>query len=1112
MKKQEATAIIRNTFENKFDKEQFDFFIRNLLKENYKKKEFSYQGNIIPQAYQGFVNKLERFGQYVDNDDNVLDVLAVRLDKKHSIHQARVSQRNFIRWYLNGSRGGELKDGALVAFYLENSDEWRFSFVKMQYSLEKQKDEFTPAKRYSYLVGKDEGSHTAQTQLLPLLQNDEIPTLKELEKAFSIGKVTNRFFEQYKELYLQLKETIDNALMNDPKAQREFETKNIKSVDFAKKTLGQIVFLYFLQKKGWLGVKKDQKWGQGDKHFLTSLYNTCIDKGQNFFNDYLKYLFYDALANERKESDDNPKDYYKRFAGKIPFLNGGLFEPTNEYDWRNINLIIPNNIFSNNTLIAHDEEGTGILDVFKRYNFTVKEDEPLDIEVAVDPEMLGKVFENLLEVTDRKSKGAFYTPREIVHYMCQESLINYLDTKLNKDSAVYKEFGSKQSDLFDNTVKKGQLSLETKEDNIIISKEDIEIFIRKGTLILENEQHVENLQKETKTYNFKLPETIRNNAKKIDKVLENVKICDPAIGSGAFPVGLLHEIVTARQVINTYLKNDISTYELKRNAIYESIYGVDIEHSAVDIAKLRLWLSLVVDEENYEDIKPLPNLDYKIVCGNSLIGLPQDIMRDGELEQEIEKLKEKYFNITDKQQKHDLRIEINSKIKQLIKSAEQFISYRIDFDFSLWFSEVFRENKGFDIVIGNPPYIQLQKNGGKLANLFKTLNFETFERMGDIYALFYEKSINILTKNGILAFITSNKWMRAGYGKSLRKFLSKKEALKLIDLGPGVFETATVDTNILILKNNKTSNLQLKALALNDKKEKPLENLEFTTLNKLSEKSWVILSPIEQRIKEKIERVGKPLKDWDIDIYRGVLTGYNEAFIINGQKREELIKKDPKSAEIIRPILRGRDIKKYKAEFADLWLINTHNGVKNEGIKRINIEDYPAIKQHLDKYYDKLKKRTDKGDTPYNLRNCAYMEDFFRPKIVYPNMTKFLPFYYDENNYVTNQKCFIITGKNIAFLTAFLNSSLFKFVYRDSFPELQGGTRELSKIFFQEIFIINVSEKINNQLKTKILQIQELKQKRIKTKKPEIEIDNLIFKLYNLSEKEKQKIGYIEII
>ena len=223
----------------------------------------------------------------------------------------------------------------------------------------------------------------------------------------------------------------------------------------------------------------------------------------------------------------------------------------------------------------------------------------------------------------------------------------------------------------------------------------------------------------------------------------------------------------------------------------------------------------------------------------------------------------------------------------------------------------------------------------------------------------------------------------------------------------------------------------------------------------------MILSDIEQRIKAKIEAIGTPLKDWDIQINYGIKTGFNDAFIINGEKKAELIAQDPKSAEIIRPILRGRDIKRYGYEFADLYLINTHNGVKEKGIKRIDIDDYPAIKAHLDSFYQQLEKRQDKGDTPYNLRNCAYIEDFSKQKIVYPNMTKFMPFLLDKKNFMTNQKCFIMTGEKLAYLTAFFNSNIFKICYRDNFPDLQGGTRELSKIFFEQVKIPDVEDSID---------------------------------------------------
>lgn len=278
-----------------------------------------------------------------------------------------------------------------------------------------------------------------------------------------------------------------------------------------------------------------------------------------------------------------------------------------------------------------------------------------------------------------------------------------------------------------------------------------------------------------------------------------------------------------------------------------------------------------------------------------------------------------------------------------------------------------------------------------------------------------------------------------------------------------------------------------------------------------SSDSWVILSPIEQSIKRKIESVGTPLKDWDIQINYGIKTGFNDAFIINTEKRNEILdncsseEERTKTAELIRPILRGRDIKRYVYDWANLWLINTHNGIK--GVKpRIDVNDYPAVKAHLDQYWDKISKRADKGDTPYNLRNCAYLDDFSQPKIVYPNMTKYLPFVYDDKKHLTNQKCFIITGENVAFLTVFFNSSLFKFCFRDSFPELQGGTRELSKIFFDKIPVIQVDFPTNKLFEERLLDIQKEY-----TKSKAIVIDSMIFDLYNLSKEERQLIGFVEI-
>ena len=323
-----------------------------------------------------------------------------------------------------------------------------------------------------------------------------------------------------------------------------------------------------MQKKGWFGVPRGKDWGEGNKQFLRQLYNKANKENKNFFNDYLEPLFYQALRYDRSADDD----YFSQFDCKIPFLNGGLFDPMNDYDWINIDILLPNKLFSNQNRTKEGDIGNGILDVFDLYNFTVKEDEPLEKEVAIDPEMLGKVFENLLEVKDRKSKGTYYTPREIVHYMCQESLINYLATELvNK-----------------------------------VDKKDIETFIKHGESFIEHDSRVVNEGRETERYAFKLPTDMRKNAKLIDDKLASIRVCDPAVGSGAFLVGMMNEIIRGRNTLTPYIsKNGKRTlYGFKRQAIQNCLYGVDIDPGAVEIAKLRLWLSLIVDEEERRMIQP----------------------------------------------------------------------------------------------------------------------------------------------------------------------------------------------------------------------------------------------------------------------------------------------------------------------------------------------------------------------------------------------------------------------------------------------------------------------------------------------------------------------------
>jgi 23S rRNA G2445 N2-methylase RlmL len=617
-----------------------------------------------------------------------------------------------------------------------------------------------------------------------------------------------------------------------------------------------------LQKKGWLGVPKNEKWGKGQKRFIQNLFDSAQQEDTNFFKDKLQYLFYEALAKER----NSEQSFYEKFKCRVPFLNGGLFEA--EYQWETANISIPKNIFRNQEKNKAGDIGTGVLDVFDRYNFTIKEDEPLDKEVAVDPEMLGKVFENMLEITERKSKGAFYTPREIVHYMCQESLIHYLDNALDGK----------------------------------VKKQDIETYIRKGHNALENDQRVARKGEETATYKYILPKSIRKNADLIDQKLIDIKICDPAIGSGAFPVGLLHELVNAQLVIkphfsDNYLnaklkefqftKKEIPSesryiYRLKRHIIQESIYGVDIDASAIDIARLRLWLSLVVDEDDFDPIETLPNLDYKIVYGNSLISRYHlDMPIDNVFKEFNKKVQSNDYNnkaiknlvgtkeidlayykkLTNDfllESAHDKKVlfrELISEIKnaftttlgqdglrkismargaienlqqsdifgkqagtktQISKAKKHFAAlqkekketedgalFKNAVEWRFEFPNLLNKEGdfvGFDVVIGNPPYGELIKEGKEY---FKS-NYKSTEGKYETYKYFIERGLQLYNNKGCEVYITPDTWISLGYFKKLRESIIKSSFVYLItETLYDVFKGATVDNNIFILSNNK---------------------------------------------------------------------------------------------------------------------------------------------------------------------------------------------------------------------------------------------------------------------------------------------------------------------
>ena len=946
--------------------------------------------------------------------------------------------------------------GAFMFCYRKNESILRFSYVSETWGFNKQGEYekiSTDTKRYTYLLGEGRGCHTAIKQFGKLKESKQ--ALTDITEAFSVETLTKQF---YKDLFEWYQWAIDDStLVTFP---NNITTEDDDRDDVEKKVIRmitRIMFVWFIKQKELVPNRIFEI------EYLSTIlkefdpYSTTVG---NYYNAILQNLFFATLncaiedenGNTRKFATSTKRDiktlyrYAEMFSiseqeviemfAEIPFLNGGLFECLDKtrdidgvkqcynFDGFSRNelrfadgrykhrAVVPNNLFF--------EPEKGLISILNRYNFTIEENSPEEQQVALDPELLGKVFENLLgaynpetKETARNQSGSFYTPREIVNYMVDESLIAYLGDNDFTRSLFRNDFSFEKSKI---------------------------------------EEY-----------------------KKLAEKIKTVKILDPACGSGAFPMGLLNRMV---EILERISPNE-NVYNLKLSVIENCLYGSDIQSIAAQITKLRFFISLICDCEKDASkpnfgIPTLPNLETKFVSANSLVAKKKkpaqgNLFENSEIEptkKELAEIRHKHFSAKSASTKHRLREKdqaVREKLARLLSDDDNFAPEDAKqlaawnpydqnavspfFDPEWMFGVV----DGFDIVIGNPPYIQLQNNGGELAQLYEGCGYSTFARTGDIYCLFYERGWQLLKKNGHLCYITSNKWMRAGYGEKTRDFFANKtNPLLLIDFaGVKIFESATVDTNILLF--SRSNNQHKTTCAITNKQNKDsVKNLsnfvqqQNSVCDFGSSDSWVVLSPIEQSIKKKIEAVGTPLRDWNINIYRGVLTGCNEAFIINTEKRDEILAncqtddERTRTAELIRPILRGRDIKRYGYVDNGLFLINTHNGIRNK-LPRIDINDYPAVKTHLDQYWDRISTRSDKGDTPYNLRNCAYWEDFSKPKIVWNRIAAIKQFAkVDESVYIQDSMHFII-GEKLNYICSVLNSKIIQWLLSTIIGEAAGG-------------------------------------------------------------------------
>ena len=734
-----------------------------------------------------------------------IKVFDVTLDSRCHIHRARKGIQMLIRQYV------EKFEGAFIVFHYEDSANrsWRFSYLEKRES----NVASTNAKRYTYLCGKQYPCRTLAERFEGLQKQDL--TAINLEKAFSVETLSDEFFNEYRNFYQDLvnfvkyEDNLIDGFIEYAKGDKEMAEKYAR--DYIKKLMGRLVFIQFLQNKAWL---------KEDIHYTHSLFDACSDgQKDNFLDNVLEPLFF-GVFNTPKEArevlfhqehwDMNLYNEWKDF----PYLNGGLFE-CDELD--KLSLPLPSYFFSNpgkedRVRKPNDEyynDACGIFDFFDRYNFTIDESDPLDREIGVDPEMLGKIFENLLE--DNKDKGAFYTPKEIVDYMCKEALTAYLIDEARKKSEVNKQ----------------------RQENF---EEAIRAFVNDPEMTVKRIQQYDDKQ-----------------LIDLDESLRDVKICDPAIGSGAFPMGLLNLLMACRTAVNDALHKGEPRYVLKKEIIQNNIYGVDIEKGAIDIARLRFWLSIVVDLEEPE---ALPNFDYKFMQGNSLLeqykGVDLSTLTQNKKEQHealqvsmfddqldilrktLRKYLDDYFLTTDHQIKTRLRQQIKDNVNQQLH--EQHI--RVDFpaqydiaanaDFFLWhtwFADVFNRpsKQGFDIVIGNPPY---GANIDALVKVYAKVYPDTSHGFKDIYKYFFDQGLRILRSGGTLSYITPSTFIRQPRYGDVRRLMLKYYIVKLVDLGENVFN-AVVPVAISLLQKNIGCNVLMSDLTKETNIQNAIEQIKY---------------------------------------------------------------------------------------------------------------------------------------------------------------------------------------------------------------------------------------------------------------------------------------------
>ena len=971
-----------------------------------------------------------------------------------SVLRRKVGLRNLIRPYL-----GYGFDAALAVF--NDGTNWRLSLICDL------KEDATSTKRFTYVFGDEKAFYKT-----PILRFESLRTkaneFLEIKKAFSVEALSDDFFAAYRKQYAEFvkfltgKEYVKKGnkwveqKTGEPDVQyfTSFKEDDKLVRDYIKKMMGRIVFLYFLQSKGWLA---------GNLHYMHDLFYDASDEVKgDFLDKVLEPMFFGLLNTKPEDRSSAPLVNgvgvkYIPNADEIPYLNGGLFQQEKIDE---VESVFPAGMFQS------------LFDFFDSYNFTIDENDPNDAEVGVDPEMLGKIFENLLE--DNKDKGAFYTPKEIVRYMCQESLTAYLQT------------GIEDADV----------------------KEHIANFVKTND--------VEELGGASSEL-----------AMSIDQKLIDVKICDPAIGSGAFPMGLLRELYACRKSIEIFEEDNAA--DIKRHIIQNNIYGVDIEKGAVDIARLRFWLALIIDEK---EPMPLPNLDFKIMQGNSLLesykGVDLDVtskkpktgkdtkktrgvlslsFEEADVQKTIQDLVKSYFSITDHTLRAQRRQQIDKYVKDYIKvcaegnhevqDAVEELEIPND-QFFLWhtyFADVF-EQGGFDIVIGNPPYVNVEGISVEDKKIYKD-TFTCFEKRADLFSLFLEMALTKLASASAVVtyIIPSIIHSNLSYKKLRNLFLDNKWLSEVCYTGGKVFHAPTVDTTILRFCKRGNKKIILKnAVEFENQKVSSVPSDYFSLFQNL-------ISISDQKTNDLMGKLFNhdfPRLDENFSVFQGIVTGNNPAFIFDSEA-EALSNGIDK--ELLHSLCHGRDIERYAVRSRERRILYVDSS--------INLSTYPNTEKWLLTFKEELDKRN-QGKSDIIAWNSLHRprvksELDLKEKILVQNTrnealkTRICAVLDDKSVYGSQGVNFIIPNDvhaSLRYLLGILDSTLINYLFATRFLNLA-----IKAEYLKQLRIPIPSAVILKQLESLVSKVLELKKVNIEadTTSLEYQIDFLVYHLYGLT-------------